>query len=50
VHHLAAEQRLSKQLSAKFSLLNALDRRDSVVAGYAAQPRTWLVGLTYQIE
>jgi outer membrane cobalamin receptor len=48
LHHLSAEQKLSPQLSAKFSLLNAGDKSQSPVAGYAPQPRTWLLGLSYQ--
>ena len=50
VHHLALEHRISKSLGTKFSVLNALDRRDEAVAGYAAQPRTWMAGLTYQTD
>jgi len=47
LHHLSAEHKLSPQLSAKFSLLNAGDQSQSPVAGYAPQPRTWLLGLSY---
>lgn len=48
LHHLSAEHRVNRQLTAKFSLLNAGDNRHSTVAGYAPQPRTWLLGLSYQ--
>lgn len=47
LHHLAAEHQISPKLIAKFSLLNAGDQSQSPVAGYAPQPRTWLLGLSY---
>ncbi|MDI9332144.1 MAG: TonB-dependent receptor [Alphaproteobacteria bacterium] len=50
LHHWAAEHRLSKQLNAKFSLINAFDKAHSTVAGYAPQPRTWLLSLSYQSD
>jgi vitamin B12 transporter len=47
VHNLALEQKLDRNWSGKLSLINVADKKYNSIAGYAPQPRTWLVTVTY---